>query len=173
MPKSMTGYGRGQLLTEEWDVLVEIKSVNHRYFEFSSKIPKAYIFLEDKIKSVVQQSVSRGKTEVSLSIYPVGKRDVEVQVNKEAAASYLNAMRAAGPELGLEDDLKLSDLLKFSDVFTIKRAEVDEEQVWQVIQQALLKAVGAFSGMRQLEGEKLKTDIQSRLNSIEEMVSFV
>ena len=171
MLKSMTGYGRGQAVDDKWDISVEIKSVNHRYFEWSSKIPKSFLFLEDKLKAKVQESVSRGKVEVLLSIYSVGQQDVQVEVNQQVASGYVNALRAAAPALSLEDNLKLSDLLRFSDIFTLKRMEVDEEELWKAVSQVTQTALDAFVAMKETEGEKLKEDVLNRRETIEKMLS--
>lgn len=173
MLRSMTGYGRGQAVSDKWDISVEIKSVNHRYFEWSAKIPKTFLFLEDKLKSKVQETISRGKVEVLLSIYSVGQQDIQVEVNQSVAAGYVNALRAAAPSLSLEDNLKLSDLLRFSDIFTLKRKELDEEELWEAVAKVAQMALDAFVAMKEKEGEKLKEDVLSRRNTIENMLSKV
>lgn len=173
MLRSMTGYGRGQAVSDKWDISVEIKSVNHRYFEWSAKIPKTFLFLEDKLKSKVQETISRGKVEVLLSIYSVGQQDIQVEVNQSVAAGYVNALRAAAPSLSLEDNLKLSDLLRFSDIFTLKRKELDEEELWEAVSKVAQMALDAFVAMKEKEGEKLKEDVLSRRNTIENMLSKV
>lgn len=173
MLKSMTGYGRGQAAVDLWDITVEIKAVNHRYFEFSSRLPKAYLFLEDRLKALVQAGCSRGKVEVYCSVQPLSQRVTEVQVNREAAANYLTALREAAPSLGLEDDLKLSDLLKFNDVFTLKQVEVDEDRLWQAVEQVAKTAMAAFVVMRQTEGGRLRQDVEGRLRTLEQLLETV
>ncbi|MEG2597613.1 MAG: YicC/YloC family endoribonuclease, partial [Oscillospiraceae bacterium] len=165
--------GRAQNVGDKWDISVEIKSVNHRYFEFSSKSPKAFLFLEDKLKSMVQDVVSRGKVEGMLSIYNVGKQDVQTAVNREVASGYVNALREAAPELGLSDDLKLSDLLRFSDIFTLKRLEIDEDELWRAVSEVAKSALEAHISMKKIEGAKLREDVQNRLASIEKLLSQV
>lgn len=173
MLKSMTGYGRGQAVNDKWDISVEIKSVNHRYFEWSSKIPKTFLFLEDKLKAKVQESVSRGKVEALVSIYSVGQQDIQVEVNQSVASGYVSALRAVAPSLSLEDNLRLSDLLRFSDIFTLKRMEVDEEELWEAVSQVTQSALDALVAMKETEGEKLKEDVLHRRGAIEKMLSQV
>ncbi len=173
MLKSMTGYGRGHCVTPLWDILAEVRSVNHRYLEVTVKLPKPFLFLEDKIKGKVLGAVSRGKIEVSLSIFSIGKRETEVEVNLETAQSYLSALRNASHILGLEDDFTLTDLMRIPDIFTLKRVEVDEEALWAVVSEALDGALQAFCAMRETEGVRMKGDIYDRLLLIEQMVSEV
>ena len=163
MLKSMTGYGRGQATTPLWDITVELRAVNHRYFEFSSRLPRTCLFL-DRLKALVQQSCARGKAELYCSLQPIGRQGTEVQVNEETAGGYITALREAGRKLGLEDDLALSALLQLpSDVFTLRRAEVDEDALWAAVQPAAMAAAAAFAAMREAEGERLKRDLSGRL----------
>ncbi len=173
MLKSMTGYGRGQAVTEKWDITVEIKSVNHRYFEWSAKLPKAFLFLEDKLKQKVQEMVSRGKVEVLLSVYSVGSQSVEVEVNEAVASNYVNALRKVAPLLSLEDNIKVTDLMRFSDIFTIKRVEVNEDELWNEVSEVADVALASFIEMKEKEGEKLKDDVLGRRTSIENMLSEI
>lgn len=173
MLKSMTGYGRGQGNGAGFDLQVEIKSVNHRYFEFISKIPKQFSFLEDLLKKKVQAAVSRGKVEVSLTVQSDASQNVEVSVNQEAAETYLTALRTAAANLGLEDDIQLSNLLQFPEVFTVRRAEINEEEAAQVIGDAASAAITAHTQMRLAEGQRLKEDVESKLNRVAELVSQV
>lgn len=173
MLKSMTGYGRGQGNGAGFDLQVEIKSVNHRYFEFISKIPKQFSFLEDLLKKKVQAAVSRGKVEVSLTVQSDASQNVEVSVNQEAAETYLTALRTAAANLGLEDDIRLSNLLQFPEVFTVRRAEINEEEAARVIGDAASAAIAAHTQMRLAEGQRLKEDVESKLDRVAELVSQV
>lgn len=173
MLRSMTGYGRGQAVTDKWDISVEIKSVNHRYFEWSAKLPKAFLFLEDKLKAKIQESVSRGKVEAYVSIYSVGEREINVEVNNSVASGYVKALRDAAPSLGLEDNIALTDLLRFSDIFTLKRMEVDEEEVWEAVSNVADMAIASFVSMKEKEGEKLKEDVLTRRECIADMLKKV
>lgn len=173
MIRSMTGYGRCQEIISGRDITVEIRSVNHRYFEFSSRIPRAYGYLDEKLKSYVQSSVSRGKVEVGVTILNLEGTGTSVQINHELAAAYLGALRSMGEELGLRDDVGITSLSRFGDIFTVTKTTEDEELIWNCVKQVTDKALAAFVEMRQREGERLKEDLLNRLVSIEQNVALV
>ena len=162
MIQSMTGYGRAQETAGGRDITVEIRAVNHRYFEFSSRVPRAYGYLEEKLKGFAQSAVGRGKVEISVQIQTVDSPDSGVVLNK-----------ALAPELGLADDLGLSAVARFSDIFTVRRLPDDEDRVWADVAEVARKAMERFLQMRRTEGEKLREDILSRLSAIEAVVSAV
>ena len=130
MVKSMTGFGRAQKMVSSRDISVEIKSVNHRYFEFSSRISRAYGFLEEKMKSYTQGFISRGKVDVAVSIQTIEGSGGQVEINRELAKSYIAALRGLGEETGLTDDLSLCAIARFSDIFAVRKTEEDEEEIW-------------------------------------------
>ena len=167
MVRSMTGYGRAQQERGGRDITIEIKSVNARYFEYSSRMPRSFAFLDDRLKRLVGGAISRGKTELALTVANVGVQEASISVNMELAKSYLEAMRAMGDALGVRDDVAVSTLARFSDVFTMRRVETDEEQLWQDVRAVAEAAVENFIAMRAAEGEKLKADILSRLDALE------
>ena len=173
MIHSMTGYGRAQQSLNGRDILVEIKAVNHRYFEFSSRIPRAYGYLEDPLKSYVSSRVARGKVEVSVSITATEGMQAEVQINRELAQSYIQALRSLAQETGLTDDLTVSKLTRFSDIFTLRKVQEDEDQICADVLSVTAQATDAFLSMRQREGENLKKDVSSRLDRILELVQVV
>ncbi|WRS26863.1 YicC/YloC family endoribonuclease [Oscillospiraceae bacterium MB08-C2-2] len=170
---SMTGYGRAQLIKNGRELLVEVKSVNHRFFEYSPRIPRSYGYLEEKLKGLVRQSVSRGKVDVSVSISLVEGSGTDVEIDRELAGSYVSALRKVGEELGLRDDLSLSAVARFHDIFLIKKAPENEGEIWAAVEEAGLAALAAYNAMRALEGEKLGQDITQRLDTIEEYVAQV
>lgn len=173
MIKSMTGFGRCSLALENMDILVEMRSVNHRYLEMSVRLPHAYSYLEDKLKKQVQQRASRGKVDISLSIQLHGTDGIEVDVNADLAESYITAMRGANEKLQLEDDVTLTTLLRFSDVFSVRKVQLEEEAVWAAVAPAVNEAADKFLAMRITEGEKLRADLISRLASLENMLCKV
>ncbi|MGN0631709.1 MAG: YicC/YloC family endoribonuclease [Ruminococcus sp.] len=173
MIKSMTGFGRASLTLENMDILVEIRSVNHRFLEMSVRVPHIYSYLEDKLKKQVQQRASRGKVDVNVTLQHHGADGVEVEVNGELAAAYINAMRSANEQLALEDDLKLSSIMRFSDIFSIRKVQLDEEAVWAAVLPAVTDAADKFLEMRVTEGEKLCADLTGRLDSLENMLRQV
>ncbi len=173
MIKSMTGYGRSQQIIDGRDITVEIRSVNHRYFEYSARIPRAYGYLEEKMKTFLQGSISRGKVDVGVSVFNIEGKDALIEVNKSMAKGYVSALRSANEELGLEDDITLSKLMRLPDIFNIVKTEDDEEAVWNDVKIVAEEAVKNFVSMRIAEGNKMTEDISSRLDYIEKLVETV
>jgi len=177
--KSMTGYGRSQKILNGRDILVEIRSVNHRYYEYSSRIPRSYSYIDDKLKTLLKTGISRGKVEVSVSINTIEGKDTVIAVNKAVAEGYVNALRSLNEEMGsngsawLEDDLKLSKLIKLPDIFNIQKTPDDEEQVWNDVSEVTAEALEKFVSMRQTEGERLRNDVIEKSDAILEMVAKV
>lgn len=173
MPRSMTGYGRAVKTFENREITVEIKAVNHRFFEFFARVPRQYSFLEERLKKLFSPSINRGKVETYVSIAAIGDPDEVVKPNVEIMKSYVVALRAANAELGIADDLALSNLLRIPDAFTVEKAEEDEEQLWEQVKSAAEEALSAFIEMRKAEGERLKSDILIKLSEIEANVERV
>lgn len=175
----MTGYGRAQKIINGRDILVEVRSVNHRYYEYSSRIPRAYSYIDEKLKALLKSAISRGKAEVSVTINNIEGKDTVIAVNKDVAEGYVNALRALNQQMGadgecwLEDDIKLSKLLKMPDIFTIQKAPDDEEQVWADVAEVASEAIAKFVDMRTTEGERLFADVNSKADLILEMVGKV
>lgn len=173
MIRSMTGYGRDQQLLHGRSITVEIRSVNHRYFEFSCRAPRGCAFLEDRLKRSLQSAISRGKVEVSLTLQTIESRHTSVAVDHALAGQYLTALRALGEEYSLPDDLTLSSIARLPDVFTLCRDEEDEEELAADVLQVLQNALDRFVAMREAEGERLRADVLSRVVTMEEHLSFV
>lgn len=173
MIKSMTGFGRERIVNEKREILVEIRSVNHRYFEFSARTPKAYGYLDEKLKELLKSDVSRGKVEVSVLIYNQEGVNAQIEINKELAKGYLGALRGSADELELEDDLTLSKIMRLPDIFTVVKQTEDEEVVWNEVKEVAKSALDKFVQMRVVEGEKMYNDINSRLNYLEQAVSVI
>ena len=166
MIKSMTGYGRFEQTIDGKDITVEIRSVNHRFFEFSAKTSRGYGFLEDKLKSFVQSQVSRGKIDMYVSIVSLDDGAVVVEVNKTLAGGYVNALRSLAEDFGLTDDISVSTVARYSDIFTVRRAQEDEDAVWEAVKTVAQGAVDSFIAMREREGAKLKADVVQRADTI-------
>lgn len=169
----MTGYGREQSFCGNRNILVEIRSVNHRYYEFSSRVPRVYAYLDEKLKSLLNGSISRGKVEVSVSIMNTEESDVLIEVNRSVAEQYINALRKVNEVLDLRDDLSLSQITRFPDVFNVQKTVEDEDEVWQAVESVAKAALEKFVAMREREGLKMKEDILSKLDEIEKMVGFI
>ncbi len=166
MLKSMTGFGRADEIVDGRHIIVEIKSVNHKYFEFSTRITRGYAFLEDKLKSFIQSKVSRGKIDVYVHIENIDVDDVEVTVNHSLAAGYINALRELNEKYSLSGDVTADSLTKFTDIFSIHKAPEDEERVWNDAKVVTEKALFNFIEMREREGSKLYDDVVSRAEFI-------
>lgn len=173
MIRSMTGYGRDQQLLHGRSITVEIRSVNHRYFEFSCRAPRGCAFLEDRLKRALQSAISRGKVEVALTLQTVESRNTSVAVDHALAGQYITALRALGEEYSLPDDLTLSTICRLPDIFTLCRGEEDEEELAADVLLVLQNALKQFVAMRETEGERLKADVLSRLVAMEEHLTFV
>lgn len=159
MLKSMTGYGRTQKIINGRDILVEIRSVNHRYYEYSSRIPRTYNYIDEKLKSLIKQNVSRGKIDINITINNIEGKDTEIAINKSSAEGYVNALRSVAEELGIKDDITLSKLIKLPDIFNVQKTPDDEEQLWNDVSEVANEAIEKFVKMRETEGEKLRNDI--------------
>ena len=170
MIRSMTGYGREQMIVGEREIMVEIRSVNHRYFEFSARVPRVYGYIEEKLKSTLKESISRGKVEVNVQINMLEGKPIKVSVDKNTAYEYLGALREANNDLDLEDDITLSKLMKFPDIFTVQKPADDEEQLWNDVSTVVSKAVERFVSMRETEGKNIGADFHKRLDLIEQNV---
>lgn len=173
MIKSMTGFGRERMTLGSREILVEIRSVNHRYYEFTAKTPRAYGYLDEKLKAFMYGAITRGKVEVSVSIFNQEGVNENITINKDIAKSYVNALRSSASELDVCDDLKLSDIMKLPDVFTVVKVIDDEEEIWQQVSTVAGEALNHFVEMRKTEGEKMYADITSRLDMIEETVGKI
>ncbi len=167
MFNSMTGYGRAQQTVDGKDILVEIKAVNHRYFECTARLPRAYGYLEEKLKSLLNTKISRGKVEVGVTIFSADGTDVQVLVNEPLARGYIESLRSLSEPLGLEDTLSLSTLTRFSDIFQVTKVQEDEDAVWASVKQVAEEALTRFLAMRKTEGVRLYEDIRGRLKTIE------
>ncbi|MCM1023643.1 MAG: YicC family protein [Prevotella sp.] len=173
MIKSMTGYGRFQQTIDGREIMVEIKSVNHRYFEFSARVPRAYGYLEEKLKTFIQGRVSRGKVDVGVTVFNVEGKDAQIEVNQSIAEGYVAALRKANESLKLKDDLSLSNLIRLPDIFNVIKTADDETVIWNSVKIVAEEALNNFISMRETEGLKMMDDIKSRLGYIGELVDMV
>lgn len=173
MSRSMTGFGRDQMIINGRDILVEIKSVNHRYYEFYARVPRTYGYLEDKLKHLVQNKISRGKVEVSVSIYNIDKKDTAVNLNSSVALGYIEALRGIKDEMNLHDDLALSHIINLPDVFTLTKQNIDEDEIWNAVSSVAVNALDKFVEMREIEGKRLKEDIINKLKLIAESIKII
>lgn len=173
MIRSMTGFGRGHAVLNGREITVEIRAVNHRYYEFSCRLPRSFTFAEERLKSLFQGKISRGKVEVSVLVQNVTAVSEKITANKEVIGAYVSALREIKDEFSLTDDLSLSAILRLPDAFTVIKEETDEEQLWEDLRTVCEEALTNFINMRENEGARMKADIASRLDLIEKNVAFV
>lgn len=173
MLKSMTGFGRAVEEIDGYVITVEIKSVNHRYFDFSSRIPRQYGFLDDKLKSYINSKVSRGKVECYVSVDALDTEDAAVVINKTLASAYVKALKELAEEYSLKEDFGTAFVSRLPDVFVLKKADEDEEKIWQLVKSVTDEAIEKFIQMRAVEGAKMKEDVASRAEYILDCVSFI
>ena len=173
MVRSMTGFGRGQASVEGYNITVEIRSVNHRYFELYTKIPRTYSFLEEKIKALLQTEISRCKVECSVQIEATADESVVVSVNEPLAKGYVDAVNSISESFGITNDITAMSVARFSDVLSISKAPVDEDLLWSKVSPVVSEALKSFVDMRLAEGIKLSQDVLSRADIILDNVSYV
>lgn len=171
--KSMTGYGRGEATVNGRPITVELRSVNNRYLDCTVKLPRIYVFAEDAVKTRIQSRISRGKVDVYITIGPSANGDVSISVNKPVADGYYAALKDLRDTYGLRDDISVSLLARFQDVFLVEKTQEDLEALSADICSVLDLALDDFDAMRTREGEKLCQDVRSRAQTIEGLVAKV
>lgn len=173
MIKSMTGFGRAVREIDGYIITVELKSVNHRYFEFFSRCPRQYGFIDEKIKSFINSKVARGKVECFVGIEALNTESANVVVNNTLASAYVKALNEIAQTYDLKVDFGASVISRFQDVLVVQKAEEDEEKIWNMVREVADEAVSRFVEMRLAEGRKMYDDIYSRTEFILDCVSFI
>jgi len=173
MVRSMTGFGRAEAADENVRASCEVKSVNHRYFEFSARVPRSCGFLEDRLKKLLGTKITRGKIECHVSLEFLGDSNVEIALNASVLRGYLDAFEAIADEHGVPNDITATSLIRVPDLFQVQKKAVDEEGIWAVVQQAAEAALAQFIAMRETEGARLQEDILARSAEILEHVEFI
>lgn len=167
MIRSMTAFGRARRESESKNITIELKSVNSRFFDCSVKMPRAYIFLEDRIKNYVQKNaIGRGKVDVFLTIENLKTENVSVGIDEGYAKSYIEALRSLRDTFDLADDISVMTVARNQDVFSYERAEEDLEAEWETIRSVLDEAIAGFVAMRSVEGAKAESDIKSKIELV-------
>ena len=167
MIKSMTAFGRAKREGESKNITVELKSVNSRYFDCSVKMPRAYVFLEERIKNYVQKNaIGRGKVDVFLTVENLKTENVSVGIDEGYARSYIEALRTLRDTFGLADDISVMSVARNQDVFSYARADEDLEEEWELIRSVLDEAICGFVQMRTVEGAKAETDIKAKIEQV-------
>lgn len=173
MIKSMTGFGRSEVVTEERKIVVEMKAVNHRFCDISIKMPKKISFLETTIRTYLKKYIERGKVDVFITYEDYTENKVNVKYNRELAALYMKYFNEMADEFGMENKVIPSVLGGFSDVFTLEEQSVDEDELWELIKTALDEAARKFVNSRITEGENLKNNIIEKLDNMLLAVDYI
>lgn len=173
MIKSMTGFGRCEIAENNRKFTVEMKSVNHRYLDVSIKMPKKLNFFESAIRSELKNYISRGKVDVFITYEDFSENTTSVRYNREVAEEYLKYLRQMAEDFDLDDDVRVSTLSKFPEVFTMEEQDVDEEELWKELQKAIQGAAEMFVQTRITEGEHLRDDLFEKLDGMLEQVDFI
>ena len=173
MVRSMTGYGRGEAALHGRSIVVEVRAVNNRYLDCAIKMPRAYIFAEDAMKTRVQAATSRGKVDVFVTLESTGADAVTVKVNHPVAAGYITALKELKETYQLLGMADLPMVARFPDVLQVEKAPENIEGAAGDICAVLDLALADFTGMREREGERLRADILARADAIEALVTKV
>lgn len=173
MIKSMTGFGRCEVAENNRRFTVEIKAVNHRYLDVNIKMPKALGFFEAAIRGELKNYISRGKVDIFITYEDFSEKTSAVRYNRELAQEYLGYLRQMTEEFGLEDDIRVSTLSRYPDVFTMEDTGVDEEELWKELQKAIAGAAEMFVEARTAEGENLRRDLLEKLDGMEKLTAFI
>jgi len=173
MVSSMTGYGRGETKSDSTNFVVEMKSVNHRYNDIIIRMPKKLSVLEERIRKLIKSSIKRGRIETYISIEESGETDIKIAPNVDLVKQYYASLKEIKNEIGLKDEITLSQLTSFPDVFKVENEEQDEELIWQSLKPAINDALSSLIHMRKIEGSKLAEDIKNRGKKIYDIVKSI
>ena len=173
MIKSMTGFGRCEVAENDRKFTVEMKSVNHRYLDVNIKMPKKLNFFEAAIRSKLKDYISRGKVDLFITYEDFSENNSGVRYNKDVAEEYLGYLRQMARDFGLDDDIRVSTLSKYPEVFTMEEQTVDEEELWKALEKAIQGASEMFVQSRIVEGEHLRDDLIEKLDGMLKLVDFI
>lgn len=173
MIKSMTGYGRFEGVCKNKKILAEIRSVNHRFADYNIKVPRHYGFLEEKIKKFASGKIGRGKIDIYINVENVAEADKDVILNEAMAQNYISALRQLRDKFDLKDDISVSVVSQFSDIFQTERKQEDAEEIWECVKEGFEAALSEFVAMRQREGERLLADLVEKRNTMAELTEKI
>ncbi|MFT4146166.1 MAG: YicC/YloC family endoribonuclease [Mobilitalea sp.] len=173
MLKSMTGFGRCEIVQIDRKITVEMKAVNHRYCDISIKMPKKLSFFEAGIRNVLKQFIGRGKIDVYITYEDYTENNVCVKYNSDLAREYLSNLEKMRDQFNLEFDIRVSALSRYPEVLTLEEQTIDEKELWAMVEQAVRTAAERFVETRIVEGENLKQDIISKLDGMLRLVDFI
>ena len=173
MIKSMTGYGRAEFANDDLKITVEIKSVNNRYLDIGIKMPRQLGMLESSIRAELKKYIKRGKVDVYIAYEDLKEANVEVKYNSKIAGEYLGYLRQMAQEYGITDDIRVSNLAKFPDVFTMEEEPLNPDKLWESLRSVITEAAENFLQSRVREGEFLRNDLMGKLDEMQGRVDFI
>ena len=173
MIKSMTGFGRCEVLKDSRKFTVELKSVNHRYLDVNIRMPKKLNLFETSIRTLLKSYADRGKVDIFITYEDLSQSQVSVKYNAALAAEYLKYLNQMAEEFSLDNDVRVSTLSRYPEVFTMEECSEDEDELWNGLKEALEGAFSQFVEMRTKEGERLKEDILLKLDLLSEQIRFI
>ena len=173
MIKSMTGFGRCEVLKDSRKFTVELKSVNHRYLDVNIRMPKKLNFFETSIRTLLKSYADRGKVDIFITYEDLSQSQVSVKYNAALAAEYLKYLNQMAEEFSLDNDVRVSTLSRYPEVFTMEECSEDEDELWNGLKEALEGAFSQFVEMMSKEGERLKEDILLKLDLLSEQIRFI
>ncbi len=173
MVRSMTGFGRCEESQDNRKIIIEMKSVNHKFFDLNIKTPKKLNFFESAIRNYLKKHISRGKVDLFISYEDTNENKASIKYNSEMAKEYIQVFKKMEEELNIVNDVKVTSFLRCSEVLSIEEQSIDEEELWKLIEKALSGAVGKFVESRAVEGESLKSNLLEKLDNMLGHVSFI
>lgn len=173
MIKSMTGFGRCEIVTAEYKISVEIKAVNHRYLDLSIKLPKKFNYFEAGIRNLLKTYIQRGKVDVFINYEDYTEEKMCLKYNSSLAAEYMNCFKQMEEQFGIKNDITVSGLARMPEVLVMDQVAEDENKIWQELSEAVEEAAKKFVDSRVQEGEKLKTDLLGKLDYMGSLVAFI
>lgn len=173
MIKSMTGFGRCEVTEDNQKIIIEMKSVNHRYLDVNMKMPKKLSAFENSIRNFLKEYIQRGKVDVFITYEDYKEDNFALKYNESLAGEYLKYFQQMANTFGLTNDITVSSLSRYPEVLTMEQQEVDQEKLWTILEKALSAACEQFVASRQAEGENLRNDLIGKLDTLLTYVDFI
>ncbi|WP_455538459.1 YicC/YloC family endoribonuclease [Terrisporobacter sp.] len=173
MAVSMTGFGRGEFKNDNYQFLVECKTINHKYCDVNVRLPRKISFLEDKIRNYVKNFIKRGRVDLYIKLDLIGSEDVNLKFDDKLATQYVNILKEIKNKFDLQDDISVMNVAKFPDIVKCEEKEEDEELYWDMLKQALDMALARLTEMRQEEGKKLAKDTIERCDILANLINEI
>ncbi len=173
MIKSMTGFGRAEVSEGQRKITVEMKAVNHRYLDVSLKMPKKLNFFEASIRNLLKEYIQRGKVDIYITYEDLSEETVSIKYNQDIAASYLKYLKEMAETFSLDNDIRVSNLSRYPEVFSMEEQEIDEEGIWKLLEKAIRQSAESFVESRVKEGENLCRDLIAKLEGMLTLVAYI